>query len=128
VCNLYGVTTNQRAILELVRALIARTGNLPPMPGVFPDYLAPIVRHSSEGRELVMARWGMPSSQKALMEKAERRAEKLRAKGQPVDFNELLRMEPDKRTTNIRNVSSKHWQRWLGPENRCLVPFLQWSP
>ena len=29
--------------------------------------------------------------------------------------------------TNIRNTSSKHWQRWLGPENRCLVPFTSFS-
>ena len=43
-------------------------GNLPPMPGVFPDYKAPIVRNGAEGRELAMARWGMPSSSKALME------------------------------------------------------------
>jgi putative SOS response-associated peptidase YedK len=32
-----------------------------PLPGIFPDYSAPIVRDASEGRELVMARWGMPS-------------------------------------------------------------------
>jgi putative SOS response-associated peptidase YedK len=25
--------------------------------------------------------------------------------------------------TNIRNVKSKHWTRWLGPEQRCVVPF-----
>jgi len=25
-------------------------------------------------------------------------------------------------TTNIRNTKSQHWRRWLGPENRCLVP------
>jgi putative SOS response-associated peptidase YedK len=32
------------------------------MPGVFPDYLAPVIRNSDEGegRELVMMRWGMP--------------------------------------------------------------------
>jgi hypothetical protein len=28
---------------------------LPPLPGVFPDYFAPIVRNGVEGRELVMA-------------------------------------------------------------------------
>jgi hypothetical protein len=28
-------------------------------------------------------------------------------------------MEPDGGTTNIRNVKSKHWTRWLGVENRC---------
>lgn len=32
-------------------------------------------------------------------------------------------MEPDGGTTNIRNVNSKHWTRWLGPEHRCVVPF-----
>ena len=32
-------------------------------------------------------------------------------------------MEPDGGTTNIRNVKSKHWTRWLGPEHRCVVPF-----
>ena len=29
--------------------------------------------------------------------------------------------------TNIRNTSSKHWQRWLGVENRCVVPFTSFS-
>lgn len=36
-------------------------------------------------------------------------------------------MEPDGRTTNIRNVNSSHWKRWLGPEHRCLVPFTSFS-
>jgi putative SOS response-associated peptidase YedK len=79
------------------------------MPGVFPDYKAPIVRTGAEGRELATARWGMPSSSKALMDATKKRAEKLQAKGKPVDFKELLRMEPDGGTTNIRNVKSKHW-------------------
>ena len=37
-------------------------GNLAPMPGVFPDYPAPVIRNTDEGegRELVMMRWGMP--------------------------------------------------------------------
>jgi putative SOS response-associated peptidase YedK len=30
-------------------------------------------------------------------------------------------------TTNIRNVNSAHWKRWLGPEHRCLVPFTSFS-
>jgi hypothetical protein len=84
-------------------------GNLAPMPGVFPDYKAPIVRNGPGGRELATARWGMPSSSKALMDATKKRAEKLQAKGKPVDFKELLRMEPDGGTTNIRNVKSKHW-------------------
>jgi putative SOS response-associated peptidase YedK len=56
-----------------------------------------------------------------------KRAERLQAKGKTVDFKELLRMEPDSGTTNIRNVSSAHWKRWLGPKNRCLAPFTSFS-
>ena len=97
------------------------------MPGVFPDYAAPIVRTGAEGRELATARWGMPSSAHALMEATKKRAAKLEAKGKAVDFKELLRMEPDGGTTNIRNVKSKHWARWLGPEHRCVVPFNSFS-
>jgi putative SOS response-associated peptidase YedK len=123
MCNLYSITTNQDAIRRLFGALNSRVGNLAPMPGVFPDYPAPIVRNASDGRELVMARWGMPSSSRALMDANKKRARKLEAKGKPVDFKQLLRMEPDGGTTNIRNVTSAHWRRWLGPENRCLVPF-----
>ena len=69
-------------------------GNLAPMPGVFPDYPAPVVRNAGAERELVMMRWGMPPPP--------------RAGGFPV--------------TNIRNTTSPHWRGWLMPESRCLVP------
>jgi putative SOS response-associated peptidase YedK len=39
------------------------------------------------------------------------------------DFKELLRMERDPGITNICNLDSKHWKRWLGIEDRCVVPF-----
>jgi putative SOS response-associated peptidase YedK len=84
MCNLYSLTKGQAAIRALTRALVDRTGNLPPMPGVFPDYPAPIVRNGAEGRELVLARWGMPSSQKGLLDAAPKRADKLRANGKEV--------------------------------------------
>jgi hypothetical protein len=42
MCNLYSLTKGQAAIVALVRAMRDRTGNLPPMPGIFPDYPAPI--------------------------------------------------------------------------------------
>jgi hypothetical protein len=42
----------------------------------------------------------MPSSSKALMDATKKRAEKLQTKSTPVDFKELLRMEPSG-TTNI---------------------------
>jgi hypothetical protein len=38
-----------------------RTGNLPTFPGVYPNYMAPVVCHQPEGRELAMVRWGMPT-------------------------------------------------------------------
>lgn len=127
MCNLYSITTNQAAISALFRVVNRYVGNLAPMPGVFPDYMAPIVRAGADGRELATAHWGMPSSAKALMDATKKRAQKLEAKGKPVDFNQLFRMEPDGGTTNIRNVKSKHRTRWLGPEHRCVVPFNSFS-
>jgi hypothetical protein len=37
MCNLYSITTNQAAIIALFRVMNRYVGNLPPMPGVFPD-------------------------------------------------------------------------------------------
>jgi hypothetical protein len=60
MCNLYSITTNQEAISRLCRVINRYVGNLAPMPGVFPDYPAPVVRNKDTGRELTMMRWGMP--------------------------------------------------------------------
>jgi putative SOS response-associated peptidase YedK len=95
MCNLYSITTNQAAISALFRVMNRYVGNLPPMPGVFPDYPAPVARNVGDERELTMMRWGMPPPP--------------RGGGYPV--------------TNIRNTSSPHWRAWLSRENRCLVPF-----
>ena len=127
MCNLYSITKGQAAIIEFTRAMRDTTGNLPPLPGIFPDYKAPVVANRGGVRELCLMRWGMPSSQKALLDAATKRADKLRAKGTEPDFTELLRREPDSGVTNIRNTSSKHWKRWLGVENRCVVPFTSFS-
>jgi putative SOS response-associated peptidase YedK len=59
VCNLYSITTNQAAIIALFRVINRYVGNLPPMPGVFPDYPAPVVRNASAERELTIMRWGV---------------------------------------------------------------------
>ena len=96
MCNLYSITTNQAAIIALLRVINHHVGNLPPMPGVFPDFPTPVVRSDGGQREMVMMRWGMPPPPKI--------------DGPPV--------------TNIRNTSSPHWRAWLKPENRCLVPFI----
>ena len=106
---------------------VDRAGNVPEMHGVFPDYAAPIMRLGSEGRELVKARWGMPSPKGVLSKAATARADKLRAKGKTVDFADMLRLEPDKGVTNVRNTASGHWKRWLGLANRCIVPFTSFS-
>ncbi|WP_224007838.1 SOS response-associated peptidase [Aureimonas sp. SA4125] len=104
MCNLYSITKGQSAILHFTRAMHDRTGNLPSLPGVFPDTMAPIVRNVDGERELTMARWGMPSPAFALKDR-----------------------KTDPGVTNIRNTKSPHWRRWLGPEHRCLVPLTSFS-
>lgn len=104
MCNLYSLSKGQAAINDMTRAMLDRTGNLPLLPGIFPDYSAPIVRNSDAGRELTMARWGMPSPVFAL-------------KGRKTDPG----------ITNVRNTASPHWRRWLGVESRCVVPFTSFS-
>jgi len=128
MCNLYSVTKGQAAIIALTRALRDTTGNLPPLPGIFPDYSAPIVRNAPDGkRELARARWGMPTPQNVLMQGAKKKAAALDRKNKQYDFKELLRLEKDDGVTNIRNAASKHWTRWLGAEHRCVVPFTSFS-
>ncbi|WP_442869761.1 hypothetical protein [Bradyrhizobium sp. CCBAU 65884] len=104
MCNLYSMTKNVDAVRRLFTAQNSHVGNLPSMPGSF-RITRSRVRDAAGGREIVMARWGMPSSQRALLQATKKRAEKLQAKGKTVDFKELLRIEPDSGTTNIRNVS-----------------------
>ncbi|WP_263973035.1 SOS response-associated peptidase family protein [Brevundimonas goettingensis] len=108
-------------------------GNLEPRD-IYPDYSAPIVRLNEAGeRVLTLARWGMPTSSRVLYEAATKRADKLRAKGTEFAFSELLKMEPDKGVTNVRNTANAsggvnaHWRPWLGWPNRCLVPFTAFS-
>ena len=42
MCNLYSITTNQAAIINLFRVVKRYVSNLAPPPGVFPDYPAPV--------------------------------------------------------------------------------------
>ena len=44
MCNLYSINRSQEAMRRLFAITLDTTGNLPPMPGVFPDMPAPIVR------------------------------------------------------------------------------------
>jgi hypothetical protein len=77
------------------RVMRDRTGNLPSLPAVFPDTLAPVVRTARDGvRELTMMRWGFPP---------------------PPNFGTAP-------VTNVRNLKSPYWRGWLKAEWRCLVP------
>ena len=127
MCNLYNISTTQDMIIQVARAMRGNIGNLEPTIDVYPDRPAPIVRNDGGQRELARVRWGLPSSRQALFQAATKRADKLRAKGQAVDFDQLLKMEPDRGTTNVRRTDSKHWTRWLGVENRCVVPFSRFA-
>ncbi|MGR9556493.1 SOS response-associated peptidase (plasmid) [Rhizobium leguminosarum] len=97
--------------------------NLMPAYQMNPDQMGPIVRNTANGKkQLVHARWGLPSPRFALEKAAKIKAEKLAAKGKPFDLEELIRMEADRGTTNVRKLNFPHWKRWFGIENRCLVP------
>ena len=130
MCNLYTHRKGPAAILDLFEAMRSEVGNLEPAD-YYPDYPAPIVRHDGAGGlVLTKARWGLTSSRKVILDNAVKRADKLRAKGRDVDadaFAEILKMEPDGGTTNVRNTASAHWQPHLGPASRCLVPFTAFS-
>jgi putative SOS response-associated peptidase YedK len=93
ICNLYSITRNQTAIRDLFKVTKDSAGNLPPLPAIFPDQMAPVVRVDEGERQLTMMRWGMPN---------------------PPQIPGI--------TTNIRNTKSPHWRRWLAPESRCLAP------
>lgn len=94
MCNLYSLTKAPAAIRAIVNAMVDHTGNLQPLPSIFPDQMAPVVRDGAEGREILRMRWGMPGP--------------ATYGGAPI--------------TNIRNTESSWWRRWLGPESRCVVP------
>lgn len=72
MCNLYSLTKGQAAIVGMARAMRDTAGNLQPLPGIFPDYPAPIVRKAADGvRELALVRWGMPVVEKVNIRKSE---------------------------------------------------------
>ena len=95
MCNLYSLTKGQAAIRAFTRAMTDTTGNLPPLPAIFPDQLAPVVYTTTDGnRQLSMFRWGFPP---------------------PPNLGK-------RPVTNVRNLKSAYWRGWLKPEWRCLVP------
>jgi putative SOS response-associated peptidase YedK len=121
MCNLYRmedrdwVSTWARDAENLI--------NLMPAYQMNPDQAGPILRNTADGgKQLAHARWGLPSPRFALEKAAKAKSEKLKGKGQQADLEELIRMEADRGTTNVRNLNFPHWKRWFGVEHRCLVP------
>jgi hypothetical protein len=78
---------------RLTRGTHRMLTNPPPIPGVFPDYSAPVVRNDGGEPEMLMMRWGMPPPP--------------RTGGAP---------------SPTFATSSPHRRGWLMPESRCLVP------
>lgn len=104
MCNLYNVTTAKQAIIDFARATRDCAKWNEPSLQIYPNYRAPVVRNAPDGaRELAMLHWGMPT---------------------PPQF---VKGKADRGVTNIRNVGSPHWRRWLGVESRCVVPFTSFA-
>ncbi|WP_071799490.1 SOS response-associated peptidase [Natronohydrobacter thiooxidans] len=103
MCNLYNQTTAVEAMRRLFGQLENRAGNIE-AGDVYPDRMAPVVTRSEEGHVLRIARWGLPS---------------------PPQYHSKSGI--DRGVTNVRNTTSPHWRRWLGPDNRCLVPLTRFA-
>jgi len=103
MCNLYSITRSQEAMRRAFRVMRDLTGNLPSLPAVFPDTMAPVVRTAPDGElESTLMRWGFPP---------------------PPNLGTAL-------VTNVRNLKSPYWRGWLKAEWRCLVPatsFCEWT-
>ncbi len=80
--------------------------NMPVPFEMFPNTPGRFLHLTQEGKITIgEGLWGMPSPAKALVTKT----------GKPMSY--------DPGVTNIRNTASPHWRRWLGTQNRCLVPW-----
>jgi hypothetical protein len=83
---------NKEAIRRLFKVTRVSTGNMPTLPAIFPDGIAPVGRTNDDERELLNIRWGMPGPQFG---------------GGAI--------------TNIRTKSA-HWRRWLKRESNWAAP------
>lgn len=89
------MTRARDAIRQLFRVAHDHAANQPPLPAIFPDQLAPVVRIDRDGARVMQAmRWGFPP---------------------PPNVG-------TRPVTNVRNTASPYWRGWLKPEFRCLVP------
>lgn len=96
MCNLYSVTKGTQAIRQLLKTVNDLTNSFVPLPAVFPNKMAPIIRYGADGDfEMLMARWGFP----------------------PPNIPGSKPRNPY--LTNVRNTDSRYWQTYLKkPEQR----------
>lgn len=100
MCNLYSYTKPQDAARKLAKVARDITGNMPPLPAIFPNSRAPVVRTAPDGVcAMLMMRWGFP----------------------PPNIPGSKPRNPY--LTNVRKTDSRYWQPYLTkPEHRRLVP------
>ena len=60
MCDLYSLTKSQDDMRRITGALRHASGNLPPLPAIFPDQVAPVVRDAEGEHGLTMMGWGLP--------------------------------------------------------------------
>lgn len=101
MCNIYSLTKGIHAIRQSLKTVNDVTDGFAPMPAVFPNDFAPVVRLGSGGvYEMQMMRWGFPSPPFSVR--------------RPV--------------THIRNLDSGYWKPYLiRRAHRCLVPVTSFS-
>jgi putative SOS response-associated peptidase YedK len=99
VCNLYSSYTTQEAMRRAFEVARDNAGNVPPLPAIFPDQMAPVVRTVDGERELIQMRWGFPPRR---------------------------RSAPNRSPTS-ETWHRPFWRAWLKPQYRCLVPLTSFS-
>ena len=97
MCNLYSLNKNRESVAKLFNVGHNRSVDIPPLPGIFPNYNAPVVRQAADGeRELINMNWGfvLPQPGKA-----------------------------PRRVTNVRDdkAMTGFWREAI-EKRRCLVP------
>ena len=59
MCNLYSLNKNRESVAKMFSIGHNRSIDIPLLPGIFPNYVAPVVRQATDGeRELVNLNWG----------------------------------------------------------------------
>ena len=97
MCNLYSLNKNKDSVAKMFGVGHNRTLDVPLFPGIFPNYVAPVVRQAADGdRELVNMNWGFVLPQPG---------------------------RAPRRVTNVRDdkAMTGFWQESM-EKRRCLVP------